>query len=57
MMIKLYILFLNVKKGNYKNIGDLEYTLDKIPSNFIFIYLTTDLGDKIVFIKVSIQKE
>ena len=54
---KFGIVFHLYDSRTYKNIGDLEYTLDKIPSNFIFIYLTTDLGDKIVFIKVSIQKE
>ena len=54
---KFGIVFHLYDSRTYKNIGDLEYTLDKVPSNFIFIYLTTDLGDKIVFIKVSIQKE
>ncbi len=54
---KFGIVFHLYDSRTYKNIGDIEYTLDKVPSNFIFVYLTTDLGDKIVFIKVSIQKE
>ena len=31
--------------------------MEKEPTEFIFIYLTTDFEDNIVFAKVTIQKE
>ena len=54
---KLGLVFHLYNYESFENIGNLEYIMEKEPTEFIFIYLTTDFEDNIVFAKVTIQKE
>jgi WD40 repeat protein len=54
---KFGLIFHLYDSHTYNNVGDLEYLLNEKPTEFIYLDLTTDLGDKIVLRKVTIQKE
>ena len=54
---KFGLIFHLYDSHTYKKVGDLEYVLNEKPNEFIYLDLTTDLGENIVLRKVSIQKE
>jgi len=54
---KFGLIFHLYDSYTYKNVGDIEYLINEKPTEFIYLDLTTDLGENIVLRKVTIQKE